>query len=76
MVRAGSLVEQWNVSQACVAADVVMIFQAANTGLIEESKPNGTYNTEKREYAVHEYSSMCSRRMNEAGKDKENINWS
>ena len=39
VVRPGSLVEQWRVLQACVAADVVIIFQAANTGLTEGSAP-------------------------------------
>ena len=43
VVRPGSLVEQWKVLQACVEADVVVIFQAANTGLTEGSTPNGTY---------------------------------
>ncbi len=43
VVRPGTLVEQWRVLQACVAADVVVIFQAANTGLTEGSTPNGTY---------------------------------
>ncbi|MEP2471051.1 MAG: D-lactate dehydrogenase [Paracoccaceae bacterium] len=43
VVRPGSLVEQWKVLQACVAADVVVIFQAANTGLTEGSAPSGTY---------------------------------
>ncbi|OOE92808.1 D-lactate dehydrogenase [Salinivibrio sp. AR647] len=36
-----SLVMQWRVLQACVAADVVMIMQAANTGLTEGSTPKG-----------------------------------
>ncbi|MCV6593503.1 MAG: D-lactate dehydrogenase [Silicimonas sp.] len=43
VVRPGSLVEQWRVLKACVAADVVVIFQAANTGLTEGSTPSGTY---------------------------------
>lgn len=43
VVRPGSLVEQWRVLQACVTADVVIIFQAANTGLTEGSAPSGTY---------------------------------
>ena len=43
VVRPGSLVEQWKVLQACVEADVVVIFQAANTGLTEGSTPNGIY---------------------------------
>ena len=32
-VEPGTLVEQWKVLEACVAADVAIIFQAANTGL-------------------------------------------
>lgn len=43
VVRPGTLLEQWRVLQACVAADVVVIFQAANTGLTEGSTPQGTY---------------------------------
>lgn len=38
-----TLVEQWRVLQACVAADKIVIMQAANTGLTEGSTPNGTY---------------------------------
>ncbi|OOE69524.1 D-lactate dehydrogenase [Salinivibrio sp. IB868] len=37
-----SLVMQWRVLQACVDADVVMIMQAANTGLTEGSTPKGS----------------------------------
>ena len=43
VVRPGTLVEQWQVLQACVAADKVVIMQAANTGLTEGSTPSGTY---------------------------------
>lgn len=43
VVRPGSLLEQWQVLQACVAADKIIIMQAANTGLTEGSTPNGTY---------------------------------
>lgn len=43
VVQPGSLVEQWRVLQACVAADKIVIMQAANTGLTEGSTPNGTY---------------------------------
>lgn len=43
VVRPGSLVEMWRVLQACVAADKIIIFQAANTGLTEGSTPSGTY---------------------------------
>lgn len=34
-----TLLQQWKVLQACVLADVVMIMQAANTGLTEGSTP-------------------------------------
>jgi D-lactate dehydrogenase (quinone) len=40
-VEPGTLLEQWQVLQACVIADVVIIFQAANTGLTGGSTPFG-----------------------------------
>jgi len=40
-VRPGSLVEQWRVIQACVAHDIIVIVQAANTGLTGGSTPDG-----------------------------------
>ena len=43
VVRPGTLLEQWKVLQACVAADKIVIMQAANTGLTEGSTPSGTY---------------------------------
>ena len=43
VVRPGSLIEQWRVVQACVAADAILILQAANTGLTGGSTPNGDY---------------------------------
>lgn len=43
VVQPGTLIEQWRVLQACVAADKIVIMQAANTGLTEGSTPNGTY---------------------------------
>jgi len=43
VVQPGSLVEQWRVLQACVAADKIVIMQAANTGLTEGSTPKGSY---------------------------------
>lgn len=43
VVRPGSLIEQWRILQACVRADVVIILQAANTGLTGGSTPNGEY---------------------------------
>lgn len=41
VVRPGSLVEFWRVLKACVAADVIVITQAANTGLTGGSTPYG-----------------------------------
>lgn len=37
----GSLIEQWRILQACVSADVIVITQAANTGLTGGSTPDG-----------------------------------
>ncbi|HVI98991.1 MAG TPA: D-lactate dehydrogenase [Sphingomonas sp.] len=42
-VRPGSLVEMWHLVNACVAADRILIMQAANTGLTGGSTPNGVY---------------------------------
>ncbi|WP_310633776.1 D-lactate dehydrogenase [Paraburkholderia sp.] len=41
VVRPGSLVEQWQVLQACVAANAIVIAQASNTGLTGGSTPDG-----------------------------------
>src|SRR6056297_1159257 len=46
VVQPGSLTEQWKVLQACVAADKIVIMQAANTGLTEGSTPKGRYDRE------------------------------
>lgn len=43
VVRPGSLVELWRVLNACVAADHIVIPQAANTGLTGGSTPAGGY---------------------------------
>ncbi len=43
VVQPGTLLEQWKVLQACVAADKIVIMQAANTGLTEGSTPSGRY---------------------------------
>jgi D-lactate dehydrogenase len=43
VVQPGSLVEQWRVLQACVSAGVIVIPQAANTGLTGGSTPHGAY---------------------------------
>ncbi|NOC43822.1 D-lactate dehydrogenase [Ruegeria sp. HKCCD7559] len=43
VVQPGTLLEQWKILQACVAADKIVIMQAANTGLTEGSTPSGTY---------------------------------
>ena len=40
VVRPGSLVEQWRLLQACVAANKIVIMQAANTGLTGGSTPS------------------------------------
>lgn len=42
VVRPGSLVEQWKVLHACVAANKIIILQAANTGLTGGSVPDGS----------------------------------
>jgi len=41
-----TLLELWKVLQACVAADRIVIMQAANTGLTEGSTPKGEYDRE------------------------------
>ena len=41
VVQPAGLVEQWRVLAACVAADKIVIMQAANTGLTGGSTPNG-----------------------------------
>lgn len=43
VVQPGSLIEQWRVLRACVEAGVIVIAQAANTGLTGGSTPDGTY---------------------------------
>lgn len=43
VVQPGSLVDYWKVLKACVEADKIIIFQAANTGLTEGSTPKGRY---------------------------------
>jgi D-lactate dehydrogenase (quinone) len=43
VVRPGTLLEQWEVLQHCTAAGVIIIAQAANTGLTGGSTPFGRY---------------------------------
>ena len=43
VVRPGTLIEQWRVLEACVAAGVIVIPQSANTGLTGGSTPHGDY---------------------------------
>ncbi|WP_282604885.1 D-lactate dehydrogenase [Pelagibius sp. Alg239-R121] len=43
VVFPSNLLELWRVLQACVAANRIVIMQAANTGLTEGSTPNGSY---------------------------------
>ncbi|CAN7291589.1 D-lactate dehydrogenase [Trinickia sp. LjRoot230] len=41
VVRPGTIIEQWKVLRACIAANVIVITQASNTGLTGGSTPNG-----------------------------------
>lgn len=41
VVQPATIVEQWHVLQACVAANVIVIAQASNTGLTGGSTPDG-----------------------------------
>jgi D-lactate dehydrogenase len=41
VVRPGSLVEQWHALRICVEAGLIVLFQAANTGLTGGSTPDG-----------------------------------
>ena len=43
VVRPATPLEQFRVFEACIAADVIVIVQAANTGLTGGSTPDGTY---------------------------------
>lgn len=43
IVRPGSLVELWQTAEMCVNVDVIIIMQAANTGLTGGSVPDGNY---------------------------------
>jgi D-lactate dehydrogenase len=43
VVLPGTLLEMWKVLQLIVAADCIVILQAANTGLTEGSTPSGSY---------------------------------
>ena len=43
VIRPGSLLELWHAFKACVAADHIVIAQAANTGLTGGSAPWGSY---------------------------------
>lgn len=41
VVRPATILQQWQILQACVEADVIVITQAANTGLTGGSTPDG-----------------------------------
>ena len=43
VVRPGTLLEQWRALEAIIAADKIVITQAANTGLTEGSTPKDSY---------------------------------
>ena len=59
VVQPATLLQQWQILKACVAADKIVIMQAANTGLTEGSTPNGQYDRDvvlintKRMDAIH-----------------------
>lgn len=46
VVQPLTLLQLWQVLKACVAADKIVIMQAANTGLTEGSTPKGAYDRE------------------------------
>ncbi|MDE1156943.1 MAG: D-lactate dehydrogenase [Neorhizobium sp.] len=46
VVIPGTLVEMWTVLEAVIAADCIVIMQAANTGLTGGSTPDGAYDRE------------------------------
>ncbi|MCV6576852.1 MAG: D-lactate dehydrogenase [Cohaesibacter sp.] len=46
VVQPATLLQQWQILKACVTADVIVIMQAANTGLTEGSTPKGSYDRE------------------------------
>ena len=43
VIKPGTLVEMWQIAQACVKHDIIIITQAANTGLTGGSTPFGDY---------------------------------
>ena len=43
VVKPATLLQQWQVMKECVAADVIIISQAANTGITGGSNPDGSY---------------------------------
>ncbi|UJF23956.1 D-lactate dehydrogenase [Suttonella sp. R2A3] len=43
VIQPGSLLEMWQIAKACVAHDVIILAQAANTGLTGGSTPFGDY---------------------------------
>ncbi|MEL6913523.1 MAG: D-lactate dehydrogenase [Pseudomonadota bacterium] len=43
VVKPGTLLQQWKVLEAAVAADKIVVMQASNTGLTEGSTPKGRY---------------------------------
>lgn len=43
VVQPGTLLEMWQIAQACVVHDLILIMQASNTGLTGGSTPDGDY---------------------------------
>jgi D-lactate dehydrogenase len=59
VVRPGSLVEQWKVLEACIAANKIVIMQASNTGLTGGSTPDGATMTARSSSSAQDESRKC-----------------
>lgn len=65
VVRPGSLLEQWQAFVACARAGVIVIVQAANTGLTGGSTPNGSYD---RDVVIINTTRICGIHLIRGGK--------
>jgi D-lactate dehydrogenase (quinone) len=68
VVCPGTIVEQWKVLQACIAANVIVITQASNTGLTGGSTPDG--NDYDRDIVI-----VSTSRRSFAFRARHSINW-
>ena len=71
VVFPGSLLELWRVLNACVAADKIILMQAANTGLTEGSTPSG--NDYDREIVI--ISTLRLDKLHVIGKGEQVLAW-